>query len=87
MEDNAPRLDDEVILRRATALQRTVYSQDEDFLTIAHRWLSTKEEFCGVIYSHQRGITIGQAVADLEIVCRVLEPADMLNTIIYLPLR
>jgi hypothetical protein len=32
------------------------------------------------------GISIGQAVRDLELIAKVLDPADMQNRIEYLPL-
>jgi hypothetical protein len=39
-----------------------------------------------LIYGHQLAATIGKYVLDLELVCHVLEPEDMVNRIEYLPL-
>ena len=42
--------------------------------------------FAGLIYGHQLAATIGKYVLDLELMCQVLEPEDMVNRIEYLPL-
>ncbi len=42
--------------------------------------------FAGLIYGHQLAATVGKYVLDLEVVCKVLEPEDMVNRIEYLPL-
>ena len=42
--------------------------------------------FAGLIYGHQLAATIGKYVLDLEVVCKVLGPEDMVNRIEYLPL-
>jgi hypothetical protein len=39
-----------------------------------------------VIYAHRLGITVGQAVRDLELVAKVANPAEMKNRIVFLPL-
>jgi hypothetical protein len=43
--------------------------------------------FAGVIYAHQLHVTLGQCIADLELIASVGEPADLANRIYYLPLR
>jgi len=86
-EDGAADFDDERLLSRATELTRTLFTQDQDLLAIAHRWLREGRPFSGLIFAHQVGITIGQAVRDLELVATVLEPDDLWNRIEFLPLR
>jgi hypothetical protein len=86
-EDKAVRLEDEVLLDRATALQRVLFSQDDDLLAIARIRQATGVPFAGLIYGHQLAATIGKYVLDLEVVCTVLDPEDMANRIEYLPLR
>lgn len=59
-EDGAADWDDEPILERATQFGRTVYTQDDDFLLLAHQLLRDRREFAEVVYSHQLGITVGR---------------------------
>jgi len=54
-------------------------------LVIAHDRLKTGRAFAGVVYAHQLAISIGQAVRDLELIAKVLDPGDMLNRVEYLP--
>jgi hypothetical protein len=85
-EDGSQRLDDEPLLERATALGRTLFSQDDDLLAIARARQVEGVLFAGLVYGHQLAATIGKYVLDLEVVCKVLEPEDMVNRIEYLPL-
>jgi hypothetical protein len=84
-EDGAEAWDDDKILERATRLQRTLFSEDEDFLTITDNWRQAGRDFAGLVYAHQLNLTIGRAVADLELIAKVMEPHDMLNQVIYIP--
>jgi hypothetical protein len=86
-EDGSAELEDALLLDRAEALDRVLFSQDQDLLAIAHRWLRMGRPFAGLAYAPQLGITIGQAVRDLELLARVLDPADMRNRIEFLPFR
>jgi predicted nuclease of predicted toxin-antitoxin system len=85
-EDNHQEADDPLVLDRAMALGRVVFTQDEDFLRESHRRQATGEDFAGVVYAHQLNVTIGQCVADLELIAKVYEPEDMANRVEYLPL-
>jgi Domain of unknown function (DUF5615) len=85
-EDGAATMDDPVLLDRATALGRVVFTQDEKFLREAHRRQETGEAFAGVIYAHQLNVTIGRCVSDLELIAKVYEPEDLANRVEYLPL-
>ena len=85
-EDGAAEIDDESLLARATELDRVLFSQDRDLLTIGNRWLRNGQDFTGLIYAHQLGITIGRAVRDLELMSAALDPEDMCNQIEFLPL-
>jgi hypothetical protein len=85
-EDGTNRLSDPELLNRALAVGRTLFSQDEDLLAEATRRQRSGEPFAGVIYGHQRKVTIGQCITDLEIIAKVCEPADLANRVFYLPL-
>lgn len=85
-EDGAGTMDDPDLLDRAMALGRVLFSQDEDLLREGARRQQTGEPFAGIIYSHQLGPTIGQCIADLELLAKLEEPDDFLNRVEYLPL-
>lgn len=72
-------------LSAPTELGRAVFTQDDDFLALADEWLENGRDLAGVIYAHQLGITIGQAIRDLELIAKVLEPDEMRNRIVFLP--
>ena len=84
-EDGAETLEDDALLDRASSLGRVLFSQDVDLLAIAQRQLQTGRDFTGVVYAHQLAISIGQAVRDLELVAKVLDPEDMRNRVEYIP--
>ena len=85
--DHAANWDDEEILARATDLERIVFTQDDDFLAIGHHWQLAGRDFAGIVYAHQLRITIGQAIADLELISKIMTAEEMRNRIEFLPLR
>ena len=74
------------MLERATELGRVLFSQDRDFLILAHRWLQAGRIFSGLVYAHQLNVTIGQAVEDLEVIAQLLLPKEAENQVYFLPL-
>jgi predicted nuclease of predicted toxin-antitoxin system len=85
-EDGAAKLDDELLLERATELGRVLVSQDEDLLREAAKRLSEHKDFSGIIYAHQLRITIGQMVEDLELIAGATSRDEWWGRIEYLPL-
>ncbi|MFA7232996.1 MAG: DUF5615 family PIN-like protein [Terrimicrobiaceae bacterium] len=85
-DDGAERLEDPVLLDRASVLQRILFTQDDDFFVECAKRQANAVSFFGVIYAHQLGITIGQCVRDLELVAKIYEPGDMADRIEHLPL-
>lgn len=85
-DDGSTRFEDVALLDRATALQYVLFTQDDDFLAIARERQTSGVFFAGLIYGHQLAATVGKYVLDLEVVCKVLEPEDIVNRIEYLPL-
>jgi predicted nuclease of predicted toxin-antitoxin system len=59
-EDGRTGTPDPLVLDRATELQRVIFTQDQDFLTEANRRQVEGMSFAGVIYAHQRLVTIGE---------------------------
>lgn len=85
-QDGADQLDDDLLLERASQLDRVLFSQDRDLLRITNDRLTSGREFGGLVYAHQLNITIGQAIRDLELLAQALEPEEMRNRIEFLPL-
>ena len=84
--DGATELEYLDLLDRATELDRVLFSQDEDLLAEATRRQRSGVHFGGVIYAHQLGVTIGQAINDLEILAQAGTREDFANRVEYLPL-
>jgi predicted nuclease of predicted toxin-antitoxin system len=85
-EDGAGELSDPALLDRATELGRVLFTQDDDLLREAKRRQQTGGPFAGVIYAHQLNITVGQCIADLELIAKASDPAECVGVTIYLPL-
>jgi uncharacterized protein DUF5615 len=85
-EDGGTRLEDGALLERATALQRVLFSQDDDLLGVARARQATGVFFAGLIYGHQLAATVGKYGLDLDVVCQVFDPEDLAHRIEYLPL-
>jgi len=86
-EDGTAQLEDALLLDRATALKRVLFTRDEDLLVEATARQRTARSFAGVVYAHQLRVTIGQCISDLEIIAKAGEPEDLQNRVEHLPLR
>jgi len=86
-EDGTRELPDDELLDRATALNRALFTRDEDLLAEADARQKAARFFAGVIYAHQLRVTIGQCINDLEIIGQAGEPEDLQNRVEHLPLR
>ncbi|MBW4495308.1 MAG: DUF5615 family PIN-like protein [Oscillatoria princeps RMCB-10] len=84
-EDGRTGSPDPIIIDRATEIKRVIFTQDRDFLVEANRRQVEGVSFAGVIYAHQRLVTIGDCVRDLEIIAKASEPEDLVNRVQYLP--
>jgi hypothetical protein len=85
-EDGAGEFSDSDLLDRATVLGRVLFSQDEDLLGEAAQRQRSGRSFAGVVCAHQRKVTIGQCISDLEILAQAGKPDDFVNQVEYLPL-
>ena len=85
-EDGTRENDDESLLARATSLNRVIFTQDEDFLSLAAEWQANSREFCGIIFAHQLGPGIGRIIDDLELLAKASEPDEVRNRVMFLPL-
>ncbi|MDX2230563.1 MAG: hypothetical protein NW220_13060 [Leptolyngbyaceae cyanobacterium bins.349] len=68
-----------------TLLGRVLFTQDDDFLAVAHRYQAEGKPFPGVIYAHQRDVSIGDCVKDLEMIAAICNPEDLVNRVQFLP--
>ena len=85
-EDDHHEVPDAELLDRASALGRLLFSQDDDLLAEATRRQRAAIPFMGVVYGHQRRLSIGQCISDLEVIAKAGVPGEIANEIIYLPL-
>lgn len=85
-EDGSAELDDPALLDRAAALGRVLVSFDRDHLVECRRRMLAGVSFSGLVHARPTRITIGQAVADLQFIADVCEPADAANQVFFIPL-
>lgn len=86
-EDKANEMNDSELLNRASELGRVLFTQDDDLLAEAAIRQKNGILFQGVIYAHQLRISIGACVNDLEIIVKAAEPDELVNSVIFLPLK
>ena len=86
-EDASDELADVDLLDRATLQNRAMFTHDADFLVEANRRQTINQPFAGIIYVHQGKLTIGQIIADIELIAKVYDASDIANRVEYLPLR
>ncbi len=63
-----------------------LFSQDNDLLVEASRCQAEGVPFCGVIYGHQLRLTVGEAIADLELIAGATTVEELLSQVLYSPL-
>lgn len=86
-EDGTREFSDSDLLDRATFLGRVLFTRDADLPAEAALRQRSGVTFSGVIYAHQLLVTIGQCVADLELIAKVRNPTECVNRVDYLPLK
>ena len=85
-DDGTRNLPDRNLLDRAFALQRVLFSRDEDLLAEAALRQRERRAFAGLIYAHQLNVAIAGCVADLELIAKACDPSEWVNRVEYLPL-
>ncbi len=86
-DDGTIRLDDALLLQRATDLKRVLSSQDQGFLKITSEWQRQRRSFSGVVFSPRQAVSRGRLADDLELILTCCEPEELQNGVVYLPLR
>jgi hypothetical protein len=85
-EDGAAELSDDILLQRASALGRALFSRDHDLLREASLLQRAGAAFSGVIYAHQLRLSIGACVEDLALIARAGDAEDVADRVTFLPL-
>ncbi len=85
-EDGMAEANDSDLLDRSTALGLVLLTFDDDHLAEAHRRQRAGIEFGGLIHAGPTHISIGECVRDLEIIAKVGQAEEVVNSVIYLPL-
>jgi predicted nuclease of predicted toxin-antitoxin system len=86
-EDQTRRAADEALLRRATELDRLLFSQDSDLLQLARRWQTEGQIFAGLVFAHEERTSIGRCIDDLELIAQSCSRDEVVNQVIFIPLR
>lgn len=84
-EDESSLLSDPQLLSRATSLERTLFTFDDDLLVEAERRQREGEIFGGVIYAHPLRLSIAGCIKDLTLIAQAAEPEDVLNQVLFIP--
>jgi hypothetical protein len=85
-EEGHERKTDEELLKISTSLGRAMVTQDIRFRVLAEEWQRKGHMFAGLIFAHQRRVSFGEMVGDLELIARATDPAFWRNRIEQLPL-
>jgi hypothetical protein len=85
-EDSASELPDAALLQRASVLGRVLFSSDDDLLREASLLQRAGATFSGVIYSHQRRLSVGECIEELALLVLAGLPEDVDNRVTFLPL-
>ena len=85
--DGTDRAADDDLLVRATELGRLLITQDEDFLRIAAQKQARAENFTGIIFATQIGISIGLLVEETELLASCATIEELANRVTHLPLK
>lgn len=85
-EDGSALSPDPLLLDRATALNRVLFTFDSDFLEEAAQRQVAGRPFAGVVILTGERVDLAACLADLELLAKVYEPEDLANCVEYLPL-
>jgi hypothetical protein len=85
-EEKTNELGDAELLKLATSLERVLVTQDIRFRVMAGEWQRTKIPFAGLIFAHQRYVSFGEMIRDLELVAKATDSGYWANRVEQLPL-
>jgi hypothetical protein len=85
-EEATNELPDDELLELSTSLKRVMVTQDIRFRVRAENWPRIGRRFAGLVFAHQRHVSFGQMVLDLELIAKATDPEYWENRIEQLPL-
>jgi hypothetical protein len=85
-EENTNELLDHQLLVLATSENRVMVTQDIRFRVLAEDWQRVGKSFAGLIFAHQRYVSFGQMIMDLELIAKATDPEYWKNRVEQLPL-
>ena len=85
-EEQSNELPDDQLLELATSSHRVLVTQDILFRVQAENWQRTGRRFAGLVFAHQRYVSFGQLVFDLELIAKATDADFWENRVEQLPL-
>jgi hypothetical protein len=85
-EQGTNELPDNELLALATSLNRVMVTQDIRFRVLAENWQRTGRAFAGLVFAHQRYVSFGQMIFDLELIATGTDADYWQNRVEQLPL-
>jgi predicted nuclease of predicted toxin-antitoxin system len=85
-QDGTARWPDARLLDRATELKRILFSRDDDLLAEAAARQRDGKVFSTLVFASQLHVSIGQCVADLELISQSATAGESVNQVVFLPL-
>lgn len=86
-EDSRTGAADPDNLRRAFELRRVLVTEDHDYEKIATEFWTSNESFYGIAFVLRWGVSFGALIDDLELLARCSELDEVINRIVYIPLK
>lgn len=85
-EEQTNELSDHELLDLTTSLGRVIVTQDIRFRVLAYERLRTGKPLAGLIFAHQRYVSFGEMIRDLELIAKATDAEYWSNRIEQLPL-
>jgi len=73
-EEQTNELRDGELLRLTTSLSRVVVTQDIRFRVMAEDWQRNGRTFASLLFGHQRYVSFGEMIFDLELIAKATDP-------------
>jgi hypothetical protein len=85
-EEETNELPDHELLALAASLTRVMVTQDIRFRVLAEDWQRIGRHFSGLIFAHQRYVSFGEMISDLELIAKATDADYWENRVEQLPL-
>jgi hypothetical protein len=85
-EEGTNELLDHELLALATSLSRVTVTQDIRFRVLAENWQRLERQFSGLIFAHQRYVSFGEMISDLDLISKATDREYWQNRVAQLPL-